>query len=194
MDELAASDGDHSYGMLIAREVGAQCHLVCHGGRGLIRDWQGNKDVLNAPQFFDLAIPDPESAVPWNHANYVPDGVVVSLGTNDFHLGLGDLPAQEEFVGAYLRFLGSIRSHCPEAHIFLTEGAIVSDEADPLRPQKTILRRYISDAVTRFGDPRVHAVPATHYPGDSNDAHPTREQHAAIAKDLVPVIRREMGW
>ncbi len=71
-----------------------------------MRDWQGRSDTLNAPQFFRLAIPD-ERLNPADLNAYVPDAVVVSLGTNDFNLSLGAFPTQERFRSN----LCSISSH-----------------------------------------------------------------------------------
>jgi lysophospholipase L1-like esterase len=183
-----------SYGMLLAQALEAQCHLVCYGGRGLIRDWRGNRNVLNAPQFFDLAVPETRAKATWDHALYTPDVVLVSLGTNDFHLGLGALPDREEYVSAYVAFVTRIRARYPSASVLLTEGAIVSDDADPKRPQRTTLRAYLSETVRRLGDARVEFVESRYYPGDRCDPHPTREQHAAMARDLEAAVRRAAGW
>ena len=193
-DPPASSNAYLSYGMLLGRSLSAQVHLVCYGGRGLIRDWRGNGKVANAPQFFDLAIVDPPARSPWNHAAYVPDVVVVSLGTNDFNLDLGAFPEREQYVSAYVTFARAIRARYPAAHLLLTEGAIVSDETDPERPQKTVLREYIAETARRLADARVHVVEATRYPGDACNPHPTRDQHAAMAHDLEPVIRQALGW
>jgi hypothetical protein len=181
-----------SYGMLLARTFDAQCQLVCYGGRGLTRDWRGHSDVLSAPQFFDLALPDEQNPPAWDHAAYVPDVVVASLGTNDFNLGIGEFPGREEWVGAYVRFVRSIRARYPEAHVFLTEGAIVNDSAD--RAQRSTLRAYLAETAVRLADTRVHVIESQRYPGDDADAHPTGAQHAAMARDLAPVIRAAVGW
>jgi hypothetical protein len=193
-EPFASSNGYLSYGMRLARTLDAQAQLVCYGGRGLLRDWRGRSDVLTVPQLFDLAVPDEVGAPAWDHASYVPDLVVVSVGTSDFNLDIGPLPEREAFVSACVRFLGKLRARYPLAQVFLTEGAIVNDQADPARPQKAILRDYLAESARRLGDPRLHVVPSKHYPGDASNAHPTREQHAAMARDLEPVIRRVMGW
>ena len=193
-EPFASSNGTLSYGMRLARALDAQCHLVCYGGRGLVRDWRGRTDVLTGPQLFDLAVADEVGGPPWDHASYIPDVVFVSLGTNDFNLAIGPLPEREPWVSAYVTFVRTIRSRYPDAHVFLTEGAIVSDADDPKRPRKTVLREYLAETARRLGDPRVHVVPSQHYPGDPSNAHPTGEQHAAMARDLEPVIREVMGW
>jgi len=192
--QYGSSNAQGSYGMLLARALDAQCHLVACGGRGLIRDWQGRRDVLNAPQFFDLALPDEdEPRAVWDHAEYVPDAILVSLGTNDFNLSLGPLPEESEWVEAYVRFLRRIRKSYPLARVFVTEGAIVNDEGSPLKP-RTTLRGYLDETVRQFGDPRVTHVEPFHYPGDECDAHPTGAQHRLMALDLEPVLREALGW
>jgi lysophospholipase L1-like esterase len=194
----AGANGSLSYGMLLGRSLSAQAHLVCYGGRGLIRDWGGRRDVPNGPQIFDLAVADDRPRAFWDHAGYIPDLVVVSLGTNDFNLALGDFPAREEFVTAYVAFARAIRARYPAAAIILTEGAIVSDQQTdpqiPQRPQKTVLREYLAETARRLADPRIQVFPSQHYPGDACNPHPTREQHAAMARDLEPLIRRMIGW
>jgi hypothetical protein len=189
-NKAASSDAYGSYGMVLARALDAQCHLVCFGGRGLVRDWQGKRDVLNAPQFFEFAIPE-EPYNSWNHASYVPDGIFISLGTNDFNLKLGAFPTEEEFVSAYVAFLRRLRSLYPSAQIVLTEGAIVNDKSSA---QKGVLRSYIDETLRQMPDPKLHAVPSTHYPGDASNAHPTAEQHVLMAHELEPVLRKLLGW
>ncbi len=183
----------NSYGMRLARTFDAQVQLVCYGGRGLLRDYRNRRDVLNAPQFFDLAVPDETSAPAWRHSAYIPDVVVVSLGTNDFTLGIAAFPEREEWVAAYVRFVNAIRAAYPDAQILLTDGSLVNDN-DPTRPQKTVLNSYLQEIATRMTDPRVHLFTSRHYPGDPTDAHPTADQHAAMARDLEPAIRAAVGW
>lgn len=130
----------------------------------------------------------------WDHAAYIPDAVVVSLGTNDFNPAIGGLLDREEYVGTYVRFVRAIRSRYPAARIFLTEGAIVNDEADPKRPPKSVLREYIAETARRAGDPLVQVVESRHDPGDRRDPHPNREQHQPMARDLEPLVRDAMDW
>jgi len=186
-----------SYSMLLARLLDAQVHLVAFGGRGLIRDWRGKRDVLNAPEFFDLALPDEDPRTPpprFDHLSYVPDAVFVSLGTNDFNLEIGPLPAREEYVSNYVRFVQVIRTRYPAAHIFLTEGALVDDADDAIQKPRTTLRSYIDETIARLADPRVSHALAEHYWGGPCDGHPTGEQHRLMARDFEPILRRTLGW
>ncbi|MGC4066029.1 MAG: SGNH/GDSL hydrolase family protein [Polyangiaceae bacterium] len=196
-EKAATWNAAASFGMILGRKLEAQVHLVSYGGRGLVRDWQGKRDVLNAPEFLDCSVPEgPSELMPpdlrWEHKSYVPDGVVLSLGTNDFNLALGDFPSEREFVDAYVSLLTKVRELYPMAHLFITEGAIVDDT--PERPQKTVLRRYLKEVARRLADPHVHVVEAQHYPGDHCDPHPTAAQHAMIAEELLPNLKAVLGW
>jgi lysophospholipase L1-like esterase len=184
------SDAYHSYGMELGRRLDAQTHLVCYGGRGLDRDYRGlgvADNVLNAPQFLDLAIAsdDPANRIPWDYRRWTPDGIVISLGTNDFNLQK-DKPLDEEtWVGDFTRFLKTVRSEYPQAAILVTEGAIVTDP---------LLRRYIQEAVARANDRHTQWARAEHYPGNGCNAHPDAPQHLRMADDLEPMLRHVLGW
>jgi len=181
-------DPDHSYGMLLGQQLNAETQLVCYGGRGLTRSWDGNTDDPQAPEFFHYAVADQQAPLADLNA-FVPHVILISLGTNDFSLGIGPLPAQEHFVSAYTDFTQRLLSLYPNAHIALTEGAIVNDTADPSRPQKTILRKYIAATVQRVKNPRLSQIASHQHPGDQCDAHPTGEQHRRMAQELLPAVK-----
>ena len=184
------SDAYHSYGMELGRRLDAQTHLVCYGGRGLDRDYRGlgaAEGVLNAPQFIDLSMPadDTESRAAWDYRRWMPDAIVVSLGTNDFNLEQTKPLDEGMFVSDYASFLKTLRAEYPEAFILATEGAIVTDPR---------LRKYVQEAVAQAADARVAWVPAEHYPGNGCNAHPNAPQHMHMADDLEPVLRNALGW
>lgn len=174
-----------SYGMLAGAALGAQVHLVCHGGRGLVRSWNGRTDEFNLGRLYELAIADPARPEGWDQKRYAPDLIVSAIGTNDFNQGI---PEREAYVREYVRLVRTLRRDHPQARIVLTEGAILDGE------KKAALRAYVNETVRQVGDARVGSVMSRHYPGDSADAHPTREQHASMAADLVPQLRALMGW
>lgn len=178
-------DARATYGMLLARDLHAEVQLVCAGGRGLVRTWDNHTDQLNLPDYYQLAIADQQQPVKWDQRQYHPDLIISAIGTNDFNVGI---PEREHYVGTYVRLVRTLLADHPQAKIVLTEGAMLKNE------RKTALVEYLAETVRRVGDPRVQAVPSTTYPGDPQDAHPTREQHAAMARDLAPQMRKVMGW
>lgn len=186
-------DPQHSYGKLLGEMLNAQTHLVCYGGRGLLRSWNGKTDELQAPDFFQASVALENNPPLWEHNRYNPDLIFISLGTNDFNLNIGPFPDRENYVDRYLEFIDNLRQQHPNAKIVITEGAIVNDKSDRARPQKTVLQSYLQEVQQRSGAD-VTYLPSRVYPGDKCDAHPTAKQHKKIAKDFKPVLEKLMGW
>lgn len=174
-----------SYGMLLARRLNAQVQLVCYGGRGLIRTWEGKTDELNLADYYAMALPTQPASVPWDQREYRPDAIIVAIGTNDMTTGI---PDREQYVQAYVSLVRTLLRDHPQARVMLTEGSILHSE------KRAALHSYIADTLRLVADPRVRAIASTHYPGDATDAHPTREQHVRITDDLLPQIREIMRW
>lgn len=174
-----------SYGMLTAHALNAQVNLVCWGGRGLVRSWNGKTDDANLPDFYEFSVDDNNPATQWDHTQYQPDLIVSAIGTNDFSQGI---PEREAYITTYVKLINKLLANHPQAHIALTEGAILNGD------KKAALIDYIREAISRVNNARVHQVTSNHYPGDAQDAHPTKEQHAAMAKDLAPQLKALMDW
>ena len=189
-----SANAARSFGMLLGRWLQAQVHLVSCGGRGIIRDWTGKTDGINAPQFFQLTLPD-DPAAHWNSAEYQPDAIVVCLGTNDFSK---DLPDEVAYTKAYDDFIGEIRAAHSGAALLLAESAILGDAPGTTdRAKRDQLRRTLEAVVTRrraAGDQRIVVAPVNHYPGTPGNAHPVAFQHEQIARELLPPIRALTGW
>jgi lysophospholipase L1-like esterase len=173
-----------SYGMLLARKLGAQCALVSYGGRGVIRDWQGIRNTTNAPQFYELALPD-DATARWDPRRCVPDAIGIQLGTNDFSQGI---PDENEFVNAYVQFVEKIRRDAPGALIFLMDSPILDG------PKRVALHACLEEIVAKLADAKVILAPLGHYHGIPANAHPTGAEHVAMAAELEPVVRRALGW
>jgi lysophospholipase L1-like esterase len=174
-----------SYGLLTANALNAQVHLVCWGGRGLIRSWNGKTDEQNLPDFYEYAVGDSDKNLQWDHTEYQPDLIVSAIGTNDFSSGT---PDRETYITTYVNFIQKLRGIHPQADIILIEGSILNGE------NKTALVDYLAETVKRVKDPKVHQGKSSYHPGDASDAHPTKEQHALMAKELTEQIKKLMRW
>ena len=179
-----------SYGMLLGRRLDADTQLVCYGGRGLERDYRGltiAENVVNIPQFLTLAIPSdkPEGRVPYDVNRFQPDAIVISVGTNDMNLENTKPLDEPTWVAEYVAFLHQVRRDYPNALIFVTEGAIVTNPK---------LAGMIQRAAAQSLDSRVIYAPSQHYPGNGCNGHPTGPQHQHMADDFEPVLRRALHW
>lgn len=189
-----AANAARSYGMLLGRWLQAQVHLVSYGGRGVMRDWQGNTNVVNAPQFFQRTLPD-DPASHWDHAAYVPDAIVVCIGANDFGKGL---PDETTYTKAYDGFISEVRAAYPRAALVLAESPIYAETADlQARTPRSQLRQTLESVVARrraIGDQRIAVAPIHYYPGTPGNAHPVAFQHEQMAQDLLGPIKSLTGW
>lgn len=169
-----------SYGLLTAEKLNAQVHLVCWGGRGLVRSWNGVTTDANLPEFNRFTVGDRDNHVLWDVTQYQPDFIVSAIGTNDFSQGI---PDEQLYVNTYVTFLQQLLQDYPSAHILLIEGSILNGE------KKSALVKYLARVVETLGSSRVHQASSNHYPGSPSDAHPTKEQHAQMADDLAAVLK-----
>lgn len=122
-----------------------------------------------------------EANVPeWDTSRYVPDHVVVNLGTNDPSTGV----RAPNFKPAYLTFLEQLRSYYPGAVIFA------------MSPLNTAHRSEIAETVcTRkaAGDANVAFVDTTGWIDTATETtdgtHPTIAAHDKVAAKLAPWIQ-----
>jgi hypothetical protein len=72
----------------------------------------------------------------WDHTKYVPDAIVIGLGTNDFHPDNCNKPpisAQcdpvkfQLFITKFEEFISKLRGYFPGAEIFLTSSPMLTD-------------------------------------------------------------------
>lgn len=181
-----SSNGGRAWGWLLGRRIGADVHLVAYGGRGLVRDWRG-LTTLNAPGFFERALPDDPNAL-WDHSRWIPDVVVVALGANDFNTGIVD---ERAYVDAYVAFVQRIRETAPGASIVLSGCPLFGRSGDDLAKREALMA-YLRHTAERSGG-RILVADVEHQSGSAHNAHPTAAQHVGIADDLEPVVRRVVG-
>jgi hypothetical protein len=188
-----STNAARSYGMLLAKWLNAQVHLVSYGGRGITREWDGRTDVNIVPVFFPRTLPDtPGSA--WDPSLYQPDVIVINDGT-DFDAGPLDLA---RFTDAYAAFVALVRADYPGAYLILTESAFQSDGSDGRpRTARDHLLETIQEVTRRrhaAGDSRVRIARTGFFPGTPTNGHLVAFQHEQIALELLGPIREAAGW
>jgi len=187
--EDQTSNARLSYGKLLARLLNAQCVLVSYGGRGVMRDWQGLRTINNAPDFYELALPDDPSCL-WQPDSYLPDAIAICLGTNDFSQGV---PDENEFINSYVEFIRKIRRDSPKSRIILLDSPMLAD-ADGKAPKRSILHAYLQEIAGKVNSPQVQLASVSHYVGIPGNGHPSRADHESIAKELEPQFRQVLNW
>ena len=189
LDGSVINDGAKSFGRVLAARLGAACHLVSYGGRGIIRDWQGIRETNNAPTFYERAMPDDAKAL-WDHRRYVPQAIGICLGTNDFNQGV---PDQNEFVNAYVEFVRKVGRDAPDAAILVIDSPMTSDNPQQGH-RRTIQQDFLTEIVAKVDRANVTHAPLARYPGRAVNVHPIASEHVAIAAELEPRFRAALPW
>ncbi|HVM69000.1 MAG TPA: SGNH/GDSL hydrolase family protein, partial [Gaiellaceae bacterium] len=162
---------------------------IAVSGLGVTRNY-GGQTTGTMPSRYGRALADDPTST-WDHA-FVPDVVVVNLGTNDFAGGQGD--PGPGFESTYAAFLATLRATHPHAHLVAATSPMLSE------PSRTRLRVYLQAAIaTRAaaGDVDVSLLDVDEQAqadGYGCDYHPSRATQEKMAAKLAAHLRRVMQW
>lgn len=171
-----------SYGAVMARKLNAQVHLSSVSGIGLIRSCC-NLEIL-MPKVYDK-VSMRNDTVQWNFSLYQPDLVTVCLGQND---GIQD---STQFVYNYILFVKRLRAYYPKAKILLLSSPMADAR---LREFHRSSLKAVVEQQTGEGERKIryHIIEKSYIGGC--DYHPSVDEHAQIAAELVPIINSFMKW
>lgn len=198
----STEDVTKAYAYKTAQALDADYSMVSISGYGIISGWTANPNnkVPNQtiPQYYTklgfsyqkFASMTPPSSLEWDFSKFVPEVVVVNLGTNDDSYVQGNPEKQKEYSEAYAEFLKVIREKNPDAEIFCTLG-IMGQRLFP----------GVEDAVKIYtestGDTKIHTFMFDAQDGSlgyAADWHPTAATHDKASEALVAEIKSVMGW
>lgn len=178
-----------SYGAILARALSAELSTIAWSGRGVVRNYAGEK----APTLVDLAmrsIPQDENSI-WSFpAEAAAQAVIINLGTNDYSTAPD--PSDVAFIEQYDRLLSVIRQNYPDAFILCTVGPLLSGS------DLETARKNIALAVSRrnqAGDTKLVSYEMqtlNEKPGC--DWHPGLATHQTMADELLPLIKNALNW
>jgi lysophospholipase L1-like esterase len=193
-------NGSVSYAGVVARELNASRQQICISGRGLLRNFDGGKDML-LPEFVEWTAPQDHS--PWKD-EVSPDVVVIEIGTNDF--ALGD-PGELAFVLAYQALVKRLMGKYPGAKVVVVDSPMLTD-GWPIDPKTrkpvqsaSLLRGYIRQirgGLTPEYKARFSTFEFTPQGADvfgyGADYHPNRTQAQCNGEELAQHLRKVMAW
>jgi len=178
-----------SYEALAARAVNAELYTEAWSGIGMLRNYGG--DTMNVmPDRYPRTLPDRATSV-WDFGKFVPDAVVINLGTNDFSTDDPGAP----FQAAYLKFVSDLRGHYPAARFFLALGPMLS--GDSYTKAAAYLKAVIADRASA-GDKNLtlldFGIQDTNADGLGCDYHPSLKTHQKMADKLQAALKADLAW
>lgn len=187
-------DATKSFAYKTAQMLGADYSMVCFSGHGIISGYtSGKKNTFQLVQPIYEQFTNTSSAkdfctidTPWDFTKFVPDYIVINLGTNDNSYTKSVKERKDEFAVEYAEFLKMVRKDNPGAHIICTLG-LSGDE----------LYSSIKDAVAMYsaetGDTNLSTFRFSPQDigknGAAADWHPTEKSHEIAAHELTGYIR-----
>jgi lysophospholipase L1-like esterase len=174
-----------AYGAVTARNLGAEHATIA---------WSG-KMVDGMSQLYERILPARADSR-WDVRAWIPDVVVVNLGTNDFTRGD---PGQSPFTAAYLALVERLRGFYPSALIVCALGPMLADTYPPGALNLTHARKYVTQVVEGLrsrGDAHVSFVefPSQDPMTAGCGFHPNLATQRQMASQLTAVIRAQTGW
>lgn len=179
-----------AYGAIAARAIQAEYHCIAYSGRKM---WPDN----TVPEIYGRIVAD-EPGSTWDFAKYVPDAVIVNLGTNDFGKGI---PDEKGWTGAYKEFIARVRKHAPQAHVYCAVGSMMSDSYPANQKHLTTIRAYLTKLIGELnaaGDKKIHYLEFEpqnmNTDGIGADWHPSIKTNEKMAAKLAEALKRDLGW
>lgn len=190
-----------SWGPQVARAFNAEYRLTCWSGKGVYRN-ADNTDVDLMPEVFNRAVAtDANTSHDFN--DWIPQAVVVDLGTNDFgsvaQASVGGAPDVAKFEARYIGLVKRIRQVYPNAWIILANGPLLSDYYPRTFKALSTMRKSLNAIIDKVGDGRVQYFEfPLNIQSDSDTTgcewHPDTEQDTAMATRLQVALQSYLGW
>ena len=186
-----AENAMKSYAYIAADLLGADYSLFSYSGYGIISGYSGDgvrntRELL--PPYYESCGFSYSSVngtklqdIPWDFSAFVPDIIVLNLGTNDNSFCAFHNESYREFEDSYLAFLKVVRRCNPNAHIICSLGIMLTE---PLP--------YIENAVKRLGDSNVSVFRYTMQNGllgFGSNWHPSEDTQRRAGEELAEYIK-----
>ncbi len=180
-----------TYGAVLGRKYGADVIATAWSGIGVYRNY-GGATTNTMPTRYPRALPASTTST-WNFASWIPDVVLLNLGTNDF---TGSSPPQQAFETTYESFVATIRKNYPSAFILAITGGPMLTGTNSTNEQA-----WVKNVVTKLqtaGDAKlgtiVLPVQTGSHGGIGCDYHPSVGEHAFMADTIAKVLGPALGW
>ncbi len=181
----ACDNSYKAYAAVTAKQLNAQFYTTSYSGIGVVSGFAPflMRQMYNRTIAITTYKPFPLNNI-WDSTKFIPDIIVIALGTNDYNTGLknGTITV-DAFKSGYADLVSQIRMVYPNAHIICTNSPMVTDPK---------LNVNISTVVTDFintGDKKMHYFSFSYMSGGGYNWHPGVEDGQTNAKQLADYIR-----
>ena len=180
-----------SYASMTARALNADYSLVAYSGRGAVRNYGDSSKTSKDPMpvlYERICFNDTTSK--WNFSKWIPQAVVINLGTNDF--STKPYPDKEVFQNAYIQLINRIRALYPGVTIFCICGPMIGE------PCMGYIKEMVVNEQKKTRDKDVFFIPIPRSIMTDADwgcaMHPNISGAVKMMNEIVAVIKTYMNW
>lgn len=188
-DEFALkkyTNANKAFPLLITKSFHAQSIVLGWSGKGVVRNYGDSKKRSDMPYsyYYDRLLGEADQ-MKWDFIKWIPDLVVICLGTNDF--STNPHPDDSMYIGDYHKLIKRIVTNYPSAKI-----ACVATTDETI---KRLVKQVVTEENGVFNHSQVFAAdfPAT-VENMACDWHPSLTDNRNIAKGIVDVIMKKLSW
>ena len=187
-----------TYAARTARALDADYHLISWSGIGIISNWTDQEvplEDLLMPKLYpysdkatDLAL-DNDTPEVWDNSNFVPNCIIINLGTNDSGYTKRIPERVETFGKNYYDFIKQVRTSNPTATILCALGTMGQDLCKEIEHQV--------EGLVLEGDDNIYFMAfelQSERDGIGSDWHPSLITHEKMAVRLEAKLREIMNW
>ena len=184
-------DATKSYAYKTAEALDADYSMVSYSGHGIISGYttkEKNTSNLVPPVYEQFTKTYGSSSsyftetTPWDFSKFVPDYIVINLGTNDYSYTASKKEKKAEFVEGYKEFLKMVRKDNPDSFIICSLGIMGAN-------LYASIEKAVAEYSEETGDTNLAPFYFSSQDGEKNgiaaDWHPTEGSHQDAADALV---------
>ena len=180
-----------SYAALLGRALSADYMMIAYSGRGVVRNYgDANKTSEDPmPSLYDRTCCF-DSTLVWDFTSWIPQVVVINLGTNDF--STQPHPDKSVFQEAYTQLINRVQSQYPEVTIFCVCGPMIGE------PCASYIEEVVNQCQQNNDNKEVYYISISTSLLTSSDLgsdwHPNISGQEKITDIILPIIQDTMQW
>jgi len=180
-----------SYAAITSRALNADYSLIAYSGRGVVRNYgdtnKTSRDPM--PSLYDRAC-FYDSTTKWNFSKWIPQAVVINLGTNDF--STKPFPDKDVFQKGYSDLINRVRILYPGVSIFCIGGPMTEE------PCVSYVREVVVNDQKMKREKNLFFIEIKKSFLTQNDwgcdEHPNILGMQKMSDVIVPTIKLRMNW
>jgi lysophospholipase L1-like esterase len=196
VDMASVQNNPKTYGAVAAEALGADYSVVAWSGRGLTRNYLSDGQAVMPELYTRYGAEDADNSYPFPDT-WLPDVVVINLGTNDFnYLNTREPVDPEDLTSAVVKLVEKIHSHSGKSKFFLVSSPMLNDSYPTAEDaQHSTHVAVLKAAIAQMEDVEAYFVDWPPQGSDVGcDYHPNAATHAEGAAILETAIRGVLDW